>query len=83
MKFAVSSSDARNIKTSIKMEGDEIVINGHKWCVSTSFSETDIIQIVIETGGYREQAIRVPSFTLLWERVTLTMRTCTSNKVLS
>ncbi|KAG2152941.1 acyl-CoA dehydrogenase/oxidase [Suillus clintonianus] len=30
----VSSSDARNIKTSIKREGDEIVINGHKWWIS-------------------------------------------------
>ncbi|KAG1755932.1 acyl-CoA dehydrogenase/oxidase [Suillus lakei] len=30
----VSSSDARNIKTSIKRVGDEIVINGHKWWIS-------------------------------------------------
>ncbi|KAG2370033.1 acyl-CoA dehydrogenase/oxidase [Suillus spraguei] len=30
----VSSSDARNIKTSIKREGNEIVINGHKWWIS-------------------------------------------------
>ena len=27
----VASSDATNITTSIKREGDEIVINGHKW----------------------------------------------------
>ncbi|EEB92296.1 hypothetical protein MPER_09219 [Moniliophthora perniciosa FA553] len=27
----VASSDATNIRTSIKREGDEIVINGHKW----------------------------------------------------
>jgi len=30
----VSSSDATNIRTSIKREGDEIVINGHKWWIS-------------------------------------------------
>ncbi|KAG1874662.1 acyl-CoA dehydrogenase/oxidase [Suillus subalutaceus] len=30
----VSSSDARNIKTSIKREGNDIVINGHKWWIS-------------------------------------------------
>ena len=29
-----SSSDATNISTSIKQEGDEIVINGHKWWIS-------------------------------------------------
>jgi hypothetical protein len=28
---AVASSDATNIRTSIRREGDEIVINGHKW----------------------------------------------------
>ena len=27
----VASSDATNIRTSIRQEGDEIVINGHKW----------------------------------------------------
>ena len=29
----VSSSDATNIRTSIRQEGNEIVINGRKWCV--------------------------------------------------
>lgn len=28
---AVASSDARNIRTEIRREGDEYVINGHKW----------------------------------------------------
>jgi acyl-CoA dehydrogenase len=27
----VASSDATNIRTSIRQEGNEIVINGHKW----------------------------------------------------
>ncbi|EIM88256.1 acyl-CoA dehydrogenase NM domain-like protein [Stereum hirsutum FP-91666 SS1] len=30
----VSSSDATNIRTSMVQEGDEIVINGHKWWIS-------------------------------------------------
>ncbi|PAV20683.1 hypothetical protein PNOK_0331000 [Pyrrhoderma noxium] len=30
----VSSSDATNIRTSIRREGDQIVINGHKWFIS-------------------------------------------------
>ncbi|EIN10694.1 acyl-CoA dehydrogenase NM domain-like protein [Punctularia strigosozonata HHB-11173 SS5] len=30
----VASSDATNIRTSIRQEGDEIVINGHKWYIS-------------------------------------------------
>jgi acyl-CoA dehydrogenase len=29
--FAVASSDATNIRTSIRREGNEIVVNGHKW----------------------------------------------------
>jgi acyl-CoA dehydrogenase len=32
----VASSDATNIQTSIRQEGDEIVINGHKWFVCSS-----------------------------------------------
>ncbi|KAG8763633.1 putative acyl-CoA dehydrogenase ibr3 [Serendipita sp. 397] len=30
----VASSDATNIETSIRQEGDSIVINGHKWWIS-------------------------------------------------
>ena len=30
----VASSDATNIQTSIRQEGNEIVINGHKWYIS-------------------------------------------------
>jgi len=30
----VASSDAKNIRTSIRQEGNEIVINGHKWWIS-------------------------------------------------
>ena len=27
----VASSDARNIRTSMRLDGNDIVINGHKW----------------------------------------------------
>ena len=30
----VASSDATNIRTSIRREGNEIVVNGHKWWIS-------------------------------------------------
>jgi len=30
----IASSDATNIRTSIRQEGDSIVINGHKWWIS-------------------------------------------------
>ncbi|KAL4265557.1 acyl-CoA dehydrogenase family protein [Pleurotus pulmonarius] len=30
----IASSDATNIRTSLRLEGDEIVINGHKWWIS-------------------------------------------------
>ncbi len=35
-RMQVASSDATNIRTSIRREGDEIVINGLKWFVSSS-----------------------------------------------
>lgn len=35
--FQVASSDATNIESSIRREGDEYVINGHKWWTSGQF----------------------------------------------
>lgn len=71
MLSAVSSSDARNIKTSIKREGDEIVINGHKWYVYKSPEFKYLGRNW--AGGYRVLVIRVPKFTWSWERATRTM----------
>ena len=43
----VASSDARNIRTEIRREGDEYVINGHKWFTSSAdgASFTNIMSI--------------------------------------
>ncbi|KAL4075801.1 acyl-CoA dehydrogenase/oxidase [Scleroderma yunnanense] len=43
----VSSSDARNIKTSIRKEGDEIVINGHKWWISGAGDPRTQVHLVL------------------------------------
>lgn len=39
-RYTVASSDATNIRTTIRQEGNEIVVNGHKWYVAT------VVQIV-------------------------------------
>jgi len=44
---AVASSDATNIETSIRREGDEYVINGRKWWISGSADERCRIFIVM------------------------------------
>jgi len=43
----VSSSDATNIRTSIKREGNEIVINGRKWWISGAGDPRTKIHIVM------------------------------------
>jgi len=43
----VSSSDATNIRTSIKQEGNEIVINGRKWWISGAGDPRTKIHIVM------------------------------------
>jgi acyl-CoA dehydrogenase len=35
-EYGTASSDATNVSTSIRVEGDEVVINGHKWCAMLS-----------------------------------------------
>ncbi len=44
---AVASSDATNIETSIKREGDEYVINGRKWYTSGAMNENCRIMVVM------------------------------------
>jgi acyl-CoA dehydrogenase len=44
---AVASSDASNISTEIRREGDEYVINGHKWWISGSADPRCAIMVVM------------------------------------
>ncbi|KIK30789.1 hypothetical protein PISMIDRAFT_87052 [Pisolithus microcarpus 441] len=43
----VSSSDARNINTSIRREGSDIVINGHKWWISGAGDPRTRVHLVL------------------------------------
>ncbi len=59
---AVASSDARNISTSIRREGNEYVINGRKWWISGSADERCQIFIVMgktdpDAESYRQQSM--------------------------
>ncbi|KAJ3478175.1 hypothetical protein NLI96_g9950 [Meripilus lineatus] len=59
----VSSSDATNIRTSIRQEGDEIVINGHKWWISGAGDPRCALHLVLgksdpnNSDRYRQQSI--------------------------
>ncbi|MBA3418527.1 MAG: acyl-CoA dehydrogenase family protein [Geodermatophilaceae bacterium] len=44
---AVASSDARNIATSIVRDGDDYVVNGHKWWISGTADPRCVIFIVM------------------------------------
>ena len=55
---AVASSDATNIETSIRREGDEYVINGRKWYTSGAMNENCKIMVVMgktDTSAPRHQ----------------------------
>ncbi|KAK7060318.1 hypothetical protein VNI00_001083 [Paramarasmius palmivorus] len=59
----VASSDATNIRTSIKREGDEIVINGHKWWISGAGDPRCALHLVLgksdpgNQSAYHQQSI--------------------------
>lgn len=59
----VASSDATNIKTSIRQEGNEIVINGHKWYISGAGDPRTKLHLVLgksdpnNKSAYRQQSI--------------------------
>ncbi|KAK4702777.1 hypothetical protein P7C70_g3442, partial [Phenoliferia sp. Uapishka_3] len=43
----IASSDATNIQTSIRVEGNEIVVNGHKWWISGAGDPRNAIHLVM------------------------------------
>lgn len=58
----VASSDARNIQSSIRRDGDEYVVNGHKWWSSNVFSERCAFAIFMgktdpDADTYRQQSM--------------------------
>ncbi|CAA7260181.1 unnamed protein product [Cyclocybe aegerita] len=59
----VASSDAKNIRTSIRQEGNEIVINGHKWWISGAGDPRTKLHLVLgksdpnNKNEYNQQSI--------------------------
>ncbi|CAE6428922.1 unnamed protein product [Rhizoctonia solani] len=59
----IASSDATNIRTSIRREGDEIVINGHKWWISGAGDPRCRVHLVMgksdptNPSSYKQQSI--------------------------
>ncbi|KAF7301469.1 hypothetical protein MIND_00712300 [Mycena indigotica] len=59
----VASSDATNIRTSIRREGNEIVINGHKWYISGAGDPRTKLHIVMgksdpgNKSAYNQQSV--------------------------
>ncbi|KAG5646423.1 hypothetical protein DXG03_003473 [Asterophora parasitica] len=59
----VASSDATNIRTSIRREGDEIVINGHKWWISGAGDPRTKLHLVMgksdpgNNSSYNQQSV--------------------------
>lgn len=59
----VASSDATNIRTSIRQEGNEIVINGHKWWISGAGDPRCALHLVLgksdpdNSDRYSQQSI--------------------------
>jgi acyl-CoA dehydrogenase len=59
---AVASSDARNIATEIRRDGDQYVINGRKWWISGSADPRCAVMIVMgktnpQAGSYQQQSM--------------------------
>ncbi|KAK0191216.1 acyl-CoA dehydrogenase/oxidase [Armillaria mellea] len=59
----VSSSDATNIRTSIRQEGNEIVVNGHKWWISGAGDPRTRLHLVMgksdptNKSAYNQQSV--------------------------
>jgi acyl-CoA dehydrogenase len=62
---AVASSDATNIECSIRRDGDEYVINGHKWWISGAASSRCKLAIVMGKTDPSESTYRQQSMILV------------------
>lgn len=76
----IASSDATNIKLSMKQEGNEWVLNGD--VCSLSLLQWCIVLIVHRNGGQVVLATQDVRFTLSWAKAIQTIRTYTSNNQL-
>ncbi|KII95792.1 hypothetical protein PLICRDRAFT_34740 [Plicaturopsis crispa FD-325 SS-3] len=76
----VSSSDATNIRTSIVREGDEIIINGHKWWISGAGDPRCALHLVLgksdpgNASAYSQQSIVIVPANAPGVRVVRPMR---------
>ncbi|KAF8333330.1 acyl-CoA dehydrogenase/oxidase [Amanita rubescens] len=52
----VASSDATNIRTSIRQEGNDIVINGHKWFISGACDPRTKVHLVLGKSDPNNQS---------------------------
>jgi len=63
---AVASSDATNVQTSIKRDGDDYVVNGHKWYISGACNTHAKIMIVMgKTDAENENRYQQQSMILV------------------
>jgi acyl-CoA dehydrogenase len=62
---AVASSDATNIQTRIRRDGDDYVIDGHKWWISGASDPRLAVYIVMGRTGPDEAAHRQQSMVLV------------------
>lgn len=79
--LVVASSDATNIRTSIRQEGNDIVINGHKWYSRSSHAALLVVNRF--AGGSAVQATLAAPCTLCSARATRTTRTSTASRAWS
>lgn len=80
----MASSDAKNIRTSIRQEGNEIVINGHKWRAAKchDYRPSCLTFGLIYLGGSAVLVILVQNSTLLWGKAILMAKMPITNKAL-